>query len=120
MITVTGVPATIGTVTRADGTQVNVGDTLTQAELAALQFDAGSDDGEEVFTYTVFDGELTTTGTTTINVGSTDPDAGTVYESALPDGTGSDGGSTTVTGNLFENDAAAGNSIDSVDFGAIT
>ncbi|MBC2733979.1 MAG: cadherin-like domain-containing protein, partial [Desulfobacteraceae bacterium] len=120
VITVTGLPGTIGTVTLADGTPVNIGDTLTQAELAALQFDAGGADGEEAFTYTVFDGDLTTTGTTTINVGSTDPDAGTVYESALPDGTGSDGGSATVTGNLFENDSAAGNSIDSVDFGATT
>ncbi|MCP3853185.1 MAG: hypothetical protein GY698_00430, partial [Actinomycetia bacterium] len=65
VITITGLPATIGTVTLADGTPVNIGDTLTRAELAALQFDAGSADGEEAFTYTVFDGDLTTTGTTT-------------------------------------------------------
>ncbi|NNF97756.1 MAG: type I secretion C-terminal target domain-containing protein [Desulfobacteraceae bacterium] len=118
VITVTGLPGSIGTITLADGTPVNIGDTLTAADLEDLQFDAGSDDGEGQFTYSVYDGELTTTGTTTINVGSTDPDAGTVYESALADGTGSDSGAATVSGNLFDNDAAAGSSIDSVDFGA--
>jgi|GEM_PF-959838 len=118
VITVTGLPPTLGTVTLADGTAVNVGDTLTRAELAGLQFDAGSADGTEQFTYSVFDGDQTTVGTTTINVGDTDPDTGTVYESALADGTGADDGASTVSGNLFANDASAGNSIDSVDFGA--
>ena len=122
VITVTGLPdpATFGTVTLADGTPVNVNDTLTRAELAGLQFDAfiGGGDGDQQFTYTVFDGDKTTVGTTTINVGSTDPDSGTVYESALTDGTGADNGSAIVAGNLFANDAAAGNAIDSVDFGA--
>jgi len=118
VITVTGLPGAIGSVTLTDGTPVNVNDTLTLAELAGLQFDAGSSDGSGDFTYSVFDGALTTVGTMTINVGDTQPDSGTVYESALIEGTGSDGGSTTVTGNLFANDAAAGSSIDSVDFGA--
>ena len=118
VITVTGLPPTLGTVTLAGGTVVNVGDTLTRAELAGLQFDAGSADGTEQFTYTVFDGDQTTVGTTTINVGDTDPDTGTVYESALADGSGADDGSSIVSGNLFANDASAGNSIDSVDFGA--
>ncbi len=106
--------------TLADGTAVNVGDTLTAAQLAGLEFDAGSSDGEGQFTYSVFDGDQTTTGTTTINIGATDPDTATVYESALPDGTGSDNGPATVTGNLFDNDASGGNAIDSVDFGATT
>jgi len=118
VITITGLPPTIGTVTLADGTPVSVGSTLTRAELAGLQFDAGSSDGTEQFTYTVFDGDQTTVGTTTINVGDTDPDTGTVYESALADGTGADDGSTIASGNLFANDASAGSSIDSVDFGA--
>ncbi|MCP4342204.1 MAG: VWA domain-containing protein, partial [Desulfobulbaceae bacterium] len=120
VITVTGLPAgTIGVVTYADGTTpVTLGDTLTLAQLATLSFDAQNIDGEGQFTYTVFDGDETTTGITTINVGATDPDTGTVYESALANGTGSDGGSSSISGNVFDNDAAAGNSIDSVDFGA--
>ena len=95
----------MGIVTLADGTPVNIGDTLTLAELTTLDFDAGSTTGQGDLTYDVFDGSLTTSATTTINVGSTEADAGTVNESALSGGTG--GGTTTVTGNLFANDAAS-------------
>ena len=105
VITVTGLPGSVGTVTLSDGTTVNIGDTLTLAELAGLEFDAGAIPGQGDFTYDVFDGSLTTSATTTINVGSTESDAGTVNESALTGGTG--GGTTTVTGNLFANDAAS-------------
>ncbi|WP_159287848.1 beta strand repeat-containing protein, partial [Zhongshania aliphaticivorans] len=105
VITVTGLPTGLGTVTLADGTAVAIGDTLTIAQLENLQFDAGANQGQGDFTYDVFDGEITTSATTTINVGSTEADTGTVYESALSDGTG--GGVTTVTGNLLENDATA-------------
>ncbi len=105
VITVTGLPTTVGVVTLADGTTVNIGDTLSLADLAGLEFDAGAIPGQDVFTYDVFDGALTTSATTTINVGSTEADTGTVNESALSGGTGD--GATTVTGNLFANDAAA-------------
>ena len=83
VITVTGLPGSVGTVTLSDGTTVNIGDTLTLAELATLEFDAGAIPGQGDFTYDVFDGSLTTSATTTINVGSTEADAGTVNESAL-------------------------------------
>ena len=105
IITVTGLPTSVGIVTLADGTPVNIGDTLTLAELTTLEFDAGSTTGQGDLTYDVFDGALTTPATTTINVGSTEADVGTVHESALTDGTG--GGTTTATGNLFTNDAAS-------------
>ena len=105
VITITGLPTSVGIVTLADGTPVNIGDTLTLAELTTLDFDAGSTTGQGDLTYDVFDGALTTSATTTINVGSTEADAGTVNESALSGGTG--GGTTTVTGNLFANDAAS-------------
>ncbi|MDH3631818.1 MAG: tandem-95 repeat protein, partial [Gammaproteobacteria bacterium] len=107
VITITGLPASVGTVTLSDGTPVSVGNTLTLAELAGLEFDAGATPGQDTLTYDVFDGSLTTSATTTVNVGSTEADIGTVYESALGNGTGVGGGSDTVTGNLFANDAAS-------------
>ena len=106
VITITGLPASIGTVTLSDGTPVSIGNTLTLTELSGLQFDAGATPGQGTLTYDVFDGNLTTSATTTVNVGSTEADIGTVYESALSNGTGVGGGSDTVTGNLFANDAA--------------
>jgi hypothetical protein len=121
IITVTGVPTSIGSVTLADGSPVSVGDTLTLAQLTSLQFDAGVVDGTDVFTYSVFDGELTTNGTTTINVGSTEADSSTVYESALPGGSDAASGADIATGNLLANDAAADGSttLDSIDFNAV-
>ena len=116
VITVTALPGSIGVVTLADGSPVLNGQTLTVDELTALQFDAGVAQGSGVFSYTVFDGELTAVGSTTISVGATNPDVGTVYESGLSNGTGA--GSDTVAGNLFTNDGNAGSSIDSIDFGA--
>ena len=110
VITITGIPSTIGTVTLSDGTPVSVGQTLSIAELTSLEFDAGAIDGTEALTYTVFDGDLTTTGATNINVGNTAVDTNTVFESALPGGTGADNGMSTVTGNLLANDAAANGS----------
>ena len=117
IITVTGLPTGIGTVTLADGTAVTNGQVLTLDQLTTLEFDAGSP-GSETFTYTVDDGVEVTTGTTTVNVGNTGADAATVYESGLTDGTGS--GSAEVTGNIFTNDAASGNTLDSIDFGGTT
>ncbi|MGB5275853.1 MAG: tandem-95 repeat protein, partial [Gammaproteobacteria bacterium] len=120
VITVTGLPTSIGTVTLSDGTPVNVNDVLTLDELTSLQFDASATDGTDVFTYSVFDGELTTVGTTTVNVGSSEADVNTVYESALPDGTDASSGLNVASGNLFSNDAAADGSttLDSIDFNA--
>jgi len=106
VITITELPTSVGTVLLGV-TPVSVGDTLTLTELAALQFDAGATPGQGTLTYDVFDGNLTTSATTTVNVGSTEADIGTVYESQLSNGTGVGGGSDTVTGNLFANDAAA-------------
>ena len=71
-ITVTGVPG-LGTVTLADGTTVDIGDTLTSAELTGLEYDAPDEyNGTDTvgdFTYTVTDpvGD-SDTGTTTITV----------------------------------------------------
>ncbi len=53
VITVTGLPGALGTVTLADGTPVTVGQTLTLAELTALEFDAGGAEGSGTFTYDV-------------------------------------------------------------------
>ncbi|MDA3946074.1 MAG: Ig-like domain-containing protein, partial [Helicobacteraceae bacterium] len=114
VITVTGLPSTIGTVTLADGTAVTNGQVLTLAELTSLEFDAGVP-GSGTFTYTVYDGSETTVATTTINVGNTGSDVNTVYESGLSGGTG--GGTAEVTGNILTNDAAAGDTIDKVNFG---
>ncbi|NET46789.1 DUF4347 domain-containing protein, partial [Okeania sp. SIO2B3] len=70
-ITVTGLP-TLGTVTLADGTEVEDGDVLTQAQLTTLQYDApadynGTDDPGD-FTYSVSDGTETVTGSTDITI----------------------------------------------------
>ena len=116
VITVTALPGTLGAVTLADGSPLAIGQTLSLAELTSLEFDAGVSQGSGTFSYTVDDGQLTTTGTTTISVGATNPDFATVYESGLADGTGT--GPAQVSGNLFANDGNAGNSIDSIDFGA--
>ncbi|MCP4876524.1 MAG: type I secretion C-terminal target domain-containing protein [Gammaproteobacteria bacterium] len=110
VITVTGLPSSIGAITLADGTPVNIGNTLTLVELAALEFDAGAAQGQDTFTYDVFDGSLTTPSTVTIDVGSTVADTGTVYEDALSNGSNTSGGSNTVSGNLFANDAIANTS----------
>ncbi|WP_198325268.1 tandem-95 repeat protein [Permianibacter aggregans] len=108
VITVTGLPSGIGSVMLPDGvTPVTVGQTLTAAQLSSLVFDAGASDGTGQFTYTVSDGEFTTPGATTINVGATDPDTATVYESGLAGGTQSPDQLAVATGNLFANDAAA-------------
>jgi VCBS repeat-containing protein len=69
-ITVTGIP-NLGTVTKADGTVVNNGDTLTNSELTSLVYDApanydGSDPGN--FTYTVTDGNETVEGSVDITI----------------------------------------------------
>ncbi|WP_460225096.1 tandem-95 repeat protein [Aurantivibrio infirmus] len=117
IITVTGIPTTIGTVMMADGvTPVTNGQQLTIAELTSLVFDANAVQGTETLTYTVDDGTAVTIGTTTIDVGTTNPDFSTVYESGLTDGTQS--GPAIVSGNLLTNDAIGTTAIDSVDFGA--
>ncbi len=116
VITVTALPGAVGVVTLADGTPLTLGQTLSLAELTSLEFDSGAAQGSGTFSYTVDDGQLVTTGNTTITVGATNPDFATVYESGLTGGTGT--GSAQVTGNLFANDGNAGNSIDSIDFGA--
>jgi hypothetical protein len=120
VITITGLPASVGTVTLTDGTPVNVNDVLTLDQLTTLEFDAGVTDGTDMLTYSVFDGELTTVGTTTINVGSSEPDVNTVYESAMPGGTDNASGLNVASGNLFANDAAASGAttLDSIDFNA--
>ena len=70
-ITVSGLPI-LGTVTLADGTPVANGQTLSQVELAGLQYDApddynGTDDPGD-FTYVVNDGIAPVTGTVDIAV----------------------------------------------------
>ncbi|MGD1701926.1 DUF4347 domain-containing protein, partial [Dapis sp. BLCC M229] len=70
-ITVTGLP-TLGQVTKADGTVVNNGDTLTSEELTGLLYDApadynGTDDPGD-FTYNVSDGTETVSGSTDITI----------------------------------------------------
>ncbi|MDE5085655.1 MAG: Ig-like domain-containing protein, partial [Trichodesmium sp. St16_bin2-tuft] len=70
-ITVTGLP-TLGTVTKADGTAVNNGETISSADLVGLQYDApaeynaGDDPGD--FTYSVSDGTVTVNGSTDITI----------------------------------------------------
>ncbi len=105
LITVTGIPSTLGAVTLADGSPVVAGDTLSIAQLSSLEFDAGALSGSGALTYDVFDGELTTSASTTIYVGETNGDTGTVFESALPNGTGE--GSSVLTGNLLSNDVVS-------------
>jgi hypothetical protein len=70
-ITVTGLPI-LGTVTKADSTVVNKGNTLTSAELEGLLYNApaeynqGDDPGD--FTYSVSDGTETVNGSTDISI----------------------------------------------------
>ncbi|MFH0709591.1 MAG: Ig-like domain-containing protein, partial [Pseudomonadota bacterium] len=113
VITVTGLPIN-GTVTLEDGTTpVTNGEILTLAQLGSLKFDAGALNSTGTLTYTVSDGQYTSTGTTTINVGTTKADVNTVYESGLNidtplvDYIGTQAGiaATVATGNLFANDA---------------
>ncbi|MBQ0782718.1 MAG: VCBS domain-containing protein, partial [Amphritea sp.] len=70
-ITVTGLPS-VGTVTLANGDAVSVDDILTAAQLEGLQYDAPTDydDTTEVgeFTYSVFDGTATVSGSVDIGV----------------------------------------------------
>ncbi|WP_079202870.1 retention module-containing protein [Pseudomonas sp. CC6-YY-74] len=70
-ITVSGLP-TLGTVTKADGSAISNGDTLTSAELTGLLYNAPADytSGDAVgsFSYSVNDGTVTVSGTTTIGV----------------------------------------------------
>ncbi|GGA48356.1 hypothetical protein CYANOKiyG1_67410 [Okeania sp. KiyG1] len=70
-ITVTGLP-TLGQVTKADGTVVNNGDTLTSEELQGLLYDAPADyDGTKDpgdFTYNVGDGTTNVSGSTDITI----------------------------------------------------
>ena len=115
IIQITDLPeAALGTVTLMN-TPITVGQTLTLDELQQLQFDALTDTGESSLSYTVSDGELTTSATTTITLGSTAVDTNQVSESALPGGSGQ--GSRLATGNLLDNDAAADSAtvIDSID-----
>ena len=70
VITVTGLPSALGTVTLG-GSAISIGQVLTLAELNALEFDAGLTSGNANFTYSVYDGDLTSVATTTISVGST-------------------------------------------------
>ncbi len=112
-ITVTGLP-TLGTVTKADGTIVNDGDTLTNTELEGLIYDAptdynGTDDPGD-FTYNVTDGTETVAGsvditinpadnnnpvasdnTITVDVGSNDSDLGLTVPTDI------DGDTLTIT-----------------------
>ncbi|MGH1472631.1 MAG: VCBS domain-containing protein, partial [Cellvibrionaceae bacterium] len=119
VITVTGIPSTIGVVTLADGvTPVLIGQTLTIAQLTSLVFDAGIIEGTELFTYNVSDGDITTAGTTTIDVGTTNADFATVYEGGLSGG--SQAGDADVSGNLLDNDAIPTSDIDSVVFNGTT
>ncbi len=70
-ITVTGLP-TLGTVTLADGTVVNNGDQLSEAQLLGLVYDAPADyvagDDAGDFTYSVSDGIETVTGAVDITI----------------------------------------------------
>ncbi len=70
-ITVTAVP-TLGSIKKADGTTVQVNDTLTEAELQALQYDAPDEyngtDNPGSFTYNVDDGSVNFNGKTEITL----------------------------------------------------
>ncbi|NET45678.1 DUF4347 domain-containing protein, partial [Okeania sp. SIO2B3] len=99
-ITVTGLP-TLGQVTKADGTAVNNGDTLTSEELQGLLYDAPSDyngtDDPGDLTYNVSDGTETVSGSTDI----------TINVAAIPeltDDTANTAPNTPVTFNISDND----------------
>ncbi|MGD1805525.1 tandem-95 repeat protein, partial [Dapis sp. BLCC M126] len=70
-ITVTGIP-TLGTITKADGTEVNNRNTLTSAELEGLLYNAPADyngtDDPGNFTYDVDDGTTTVSGSLDITI----------------------------------------------------
>ncbi|MDE5110492.1 MAG: Ig-like domain-containing protein, partial [Trichodesmium sp. St7_bin2_1] len=70
-ITVTGLPI-LGTVTKADSTVVNNGNTLTSAELEGLLYNAPAEynqrDDPGDFTYSVSDGTETVNGSTDISI----------------------------------------------------
>jgi len=110
-ITVTGLPdATKGTVTRGDGTPLNVGDTLTVAEFNALQYDTVADEvgAGGVMTYSVSDGfNDPADGTITFNIGGeNDPPVATDNTNAVTEDSG-----VPATGNMILDDD--GNGVDS-------
>jgi VCBS repeat-containing protein len=75
--------------------------------------------GASSFTYTVTDDDgQTSTATVNLSAFNSRDDLATVYESALSNGTG--GGVTTVTGNLFTNDAGLSGNITAMTGGAVT
>ncbi|MGF1515744.1 MAG: Ig-like domain-containing protein, partial [Elainellaceae cyanobacterium] len=85
-ITVSGLP-TLGEVTLADGTPVTNGQVLTAVELEGLQYDAPADfDGTTDpgdFTYEVFDGTVTVTGTTDVAINTPLNDPPTAGDGAV-------------------------------------
>ncbi len=102
-ITVTGLP-TLGTVTLADGTPVSNGQTLSQAQLAGLQYDApadynGTDDPGD-FTYVVSDGIASVPGSVdiTLNPINDDPVANADTQTVGEDD------SVATSGNVITND----------------
>ncbi len=90
------------------GTLVDNGD-------GTLTYTPGAVPGTPTFTYRIEDdqGEFSN-GTVTLNVASANVDLATVQESALPSGTG--GGTTIATGNLFANDGGTNTSITQLNF----
>jgi len=75
--------------------------------------------GTPTFTYTVTeDTGQASTATVTLNVVAAGDDFATVQESALPTGTG--GGTTIASGNLFANDGGLNTSIANIKLGAST
>ncbi|MBU2971111.1 VWA domain-containing protein [Pseudoalteromonas sp. C2R02] len=125
-ITVTSIPnlASFGTLTDGNGKVITVGMVLTLAQLGSLKFNPleGIDNASALFTYEVSDGEHTTNGQTTINIGSSAEDVNSVYESALTNGTNEGSGLHIATGNIFDNDAAAAQdeTLESFSFGGQT
>ncbi|WP_108880577.1 Ig-like domain-containing protein [Anderseniella sp. Alg231-50] len=102
-ITVSGLP-TLGTVTLADGSPVSDGQTLSQTQLAGLQYDApadynGTDDPGD-FTYTVSDGIASVTGSVdiTLNPINDDPVANADTLTVGEDDT------VATSGNVITND----------------
>ncbi|HYW58209.1 MAG TPA: Ig-like domain-containing protein [Polaromonas sp.] len=75
----------------------------------------GATPGTPTFTYRIQDDEgQFSNGTVTLNVSGANVDLATVHESALPTGTG--GGTTIATGNLFANDGGTNTLINQVNF----
>ncbi|MFO1219881.1 MAG: immunoglobulin-like domain-containing protein [Burkholderiaceae bacterium] len=103
---VTGISALAG-----GGTLVNNGD-------GTFTFTAPAGAGASTFTYTLTDDDgQTSTATVTLNTVAARDDLATVYESALPAGSG--GGSAIATGNVFTNDGG-GTSITNVVYNGTT